>query len=83
MGRALMSKYHLKALELARENKWDESHALIQQYDDELANLIHAYLHRVEGDTANANYWYRRAGEENPGNSTKEELNDLFTRVLD
>ena len=23
---------------------------------------VHAYLHRVEGDTMNAGYWYRRAG---------------------
>ena len=24
---------------------------------------IHAYLHRKEGDAANAAYWYRRAGQ--------------------
>jgi hypothetical protein len=23
---------------------------------------VHAHLHRVEGDLANAAYWYRRAG---------------------
>jgi hypothetical protein len=23
---------------------------------------LHAYLHRKEGDMANAGYWYRRAG---------------------
>jgi hypothetical protein len=22
---------------------------------------VHAYLHRVEGDTGNAGYWYRQA----------------------
>ncbi|MBX2883958.1 MAG: hypothetical protein KTR32_28655 [Granulosicoccus sp.] len=78
-----MSEYHLKALELARENKWDESHELVQQYDDDFANLIHAYLHRVEGDIANANYWYRRAGAENPGGSTADELNVLFSKAPD
>ena len=24
---------------------------------------VHAYLHRKEGDLANADYWYRRAGQ--------------------
>jgi len=24
---------------------------------------VHAYLHRKEGDQANAGYWYRRAGK--------------------
>ncbi|MBX2881145.1 MAG: hypothetical protein KTR32_14470, partial [Granulosicoccus sp.] len=76
-----MSNYHLEALQLARENRWDESHALIQQYNDDFSNLIHAFLHRVEGDIANANYWYRQAGEENPGISTADELDDLFSRV--
>ena len=26
------------------------------------AAWVHAYLHRREGDAANARYWYRRAG---------------------
>ena len=26
------------------------------------AAWVHAHLHRVEGDDANARYWYRRAG---------------------
>ena len=24
--------------------------------------MVHAYLHRKEGDAGNAAYWYRRAG---------------------
>jgi hypothetical protein len=24
---------------------------------------VHAWLHRIEGDAANAAYWYRRAGK--------------------
>jgi hypothetical protein len=27
------------------------------------ANWVHAYLHRVEGDNANAAYWYQCAGK--------------------
>ena len=43
---------HIKALDLARDGSWDESHKLVQQYSDTLSCLIHAYLHRVEGDEA-------------------------------
>ncbi len=69
---------HIKALDLAREGNWDEAHQLVQQYSDELSCLIHAYLHRVEGDISNAKYWYRHAGVEMPNNTLGEELNRLY-----
>jgi hypothetical protein len=31
--------------------------------DDKDCALVHAYLHRVEGDLSNAAYWYRQAGQ--------------------
>lgn len=40
---------------------WDRAHAIAQDVDDENGSLVHAYLHRKEGDLANAGYWYRRA----------------------
>ena len=55
---------HIKALDLARDGHWDESHHLVQHHDDKLSCLIHAWLHRVKGDAGNASYWYWRAGEE-------------------
>ena len=73
-----MSGYHLTALDLAKEGKWDESHELIQSYYDRLSCLIHAYLHRVEGDLSNARYWYHRATEEMPNNSLEDELKRLY-----
>lgn len=75
-----MASYHQKALALARAGDWDKSHDLIQQYDDRFSLLIHAYLHKVEGDLSNAAYWYRRAGEENPDCSLEEELDRLTRR---
>src|SRR5688572_18940635 len=48
---------HKNALDLAKEGKWDQSHELVQEYSDELSCLIHAYLHRIEGDIGNAKYW--------------------------
>jgi hypothetical protein len=41
--------------------------------DDAHAAWIHAYLHRKEGDTANADYWYARAGRKRPSLSLEAE----------
>jgi hypothetical protein len=41
---------------------WASAHALAQDVDTPDGARVHAYLHRKEGDTFNANYWYRRAG---------------------
>lgn len=52
----------LKAIELARIGNWDAAHQIVQQPgDDSTAAWIHAVLHKIEGDLANARYWYRRA----------------------
>ena len=72
---------HRKALDLARDGHWDESHKLVQAYSDELSCLIHAYLHWVEGDLGNAGYWYRRAGADMPGNTLEVELARLYALV--
>ncbi|MGD8235236.1 MAG: hypothetical protein PVG16_00970 [Chromatiales bacterium] len=75
-----MAGYHADALTLARNNKWDAAHRLIQSHSDNLACLIHGYLHRVEGDLWNARYWYNRAGEAMPENSLEEEFERLTLR---
>ncbi|MGA8260691.1 MAG: hypothetical protein WB783_10805 [Arenicellales bacterium] len=77
MRKLRMLEDHLKALDLARDGYWDEAHRLIQSYSDELACLIHGYLHRQEGDLGNAGYWYRRTGIEIPDNTLEEELDRL------
>jgi hypothetical protein len=41
---------------------WKKAHECAQAQDDAAGAAVHAYLHRVEGDLANAGYWYRRAG---------------------
>lgn len=40
---------------------WSRAHECAQACDDADGAWVHAYLHRVEGDLANAGYWYRRA----------------------
>ena len=43
---------------------------------------MHAYLHRVEGDLANAGYWYRRAGRPASGQPLQEEWAALAAALL-
>jgi len=71
-----------QALALVRAGQWDAAHELVQPYSDRNACLIHAYLHRVEGDQSNARYWYRQAGEPMPANTLEEELERLCAAIL-
>ena len=41
---------------------WTRAHGCAQDQDDRIGAAVHAYLHRKEGDLANAGYWYTRAG---------------------
>ena len=42
---------------------WTRAHESAQQDEGPDGSWVHAYLHRKEGDQANAAYWYRRAGK--------------------
>ncbi len=42
---------------------WTQAHESAQQDEGPTGSWVHAYLHRKEGDSANAGYWYRRAGK--------------------
>ncbi len=63
----------LCALWHAHNEDWERAHRIVQALDDPLAARIHAYLHRVEGDEANARYWYARAGVRFPAGRTLDE----------
>ncbi len=52
----------LQALWWDAKGDWDKAHDCAQGQDDQAGAWVHAYLHRKEGDAANAGYWYRRAG---------------------
>ncbi|GDY11645.1 hypothetical protein LBMAG53_05230 [Planctomycetota bacterium] len=52
------------ALVLLWHDHLDAAHALVQAAEgDPDADLIHAWLHRREGDAANSRYWLREAGQ--------------------
>lgn len=52
----------LQALWWDARNDWNRAHGAAQQDDGPDGCIVHAYLHRKEGDLSNAGYWYRRAG---------------------
>jgi hypothetical protein len=51
----------LRAIWHGLRGEWDTAHELAQAQDDTQGARVHAWLHRIEGDLANADYWYRRA----------------------
>ncbi|MBV9656225.1 MAG: hypothetical protein JOZ42_16855 [Acetobacteraceae bacterium] len=73
----------LQGLWWAGAGDWDRAHALAQQREgDPRCDLLHAYLHRQEGDAGNAHYWYRRAGRSAGAGSLQEEWDALATEFL-
>lgn len=73
----------LLALWYDGKGNWDAAHDIAQDDPSSAGSLMHAYLHRKEGDNWNANYWYRRAGESMPSVSLREEWEELVERFLE
>jgi len=69
----------LGAVRQAIAGDWQAAHLVVQEHDGEpLANWIHAVVHRMEGDTGNASYWYRRCGRAlRPDVTTQAELEEI------
>jgi hypothetical protein len=53
----------LTALWLDAKGDWEGAHRVAQDVESDDGAWVHAYLHRKEGDSSNAGYWYRRAGK--------------------
>ena len=71
-----------RALWLDARGDWEGAHSIAQDVDDSDGARVHAYLHRKEGDLANAGYWYRRAGEKLFEGSLDAEWEALARRFL-
>lgn len=76
------TEYLIKALRLEKEGSWDEAHRIVQVRESKRACRVHAYLHRKEGDLANATYWYRRAGETIPEIDLDQEWQNLYDFIV-
>jgi hypothetical protein len=61
---------------------WNKAHDLANGIDDRTGAWIHAYLHRKEGDAANAAYWYRRADQPVARDSLDAEWDRIAGKLL-
>ena len=73
---ALMALWHLARCE------WHAAHGFAQDDDGRDGAWVHAHLHRVEGDLANAGYWYRRADRPASEASLDDEWEEIATALL-
>ena len=52
----------LAALWWDAKGDWSQAHSLVDELETVDGMAVHAYLHRKEGSSSNADYWYHRAG---------------------
>jgi hypothetical protein len=72
----------LRALWLDARGDWDAAHECVEERADRDSMWVHAYLHRKEGDAANARYWYARAGKPPCAGTLDEECRALAGALL-
>ena len=73
---ALMALWHLA------RGEWDAAHGFAQDDGGRDGAWVHAHLHRVEGDLANAGYWYRRANRPSSDAPLDDEWEEIATVLL-
>jgi hypothetical protein len=71
-----------RALWWDAKGDWARAHECAQEQDDPEGAWVHAYLHRREGDAANAGYWYRRAGKPMPTAALAQEWEAIVRAVM-
>jgi hypothetical protein len=72
----------LRALWLDARGDWDGAHEAAQADEGGPGDWVHAYLHRKEGDSGNAAYWYRRARQPVCRTSLDEEWKAIANALL-
>ena len=61
---------------------WEKGHKIVQDKSGKDAAWIHAYLHRKEGDSGNASYWYSKAGKQFSNKTLDEEWEEIVEALL-
>lgn len=61
---------------------WQAAHDIAEADHSRDGSWVHAWLHRVEGDLANAGYWYRLAGQPRATGSTRDEGERIARALL-
>ncbi|MCO6430083.1 MAG: hypothetical protein J5J00_04425 [Deltaproteobacteria bacterium] len=72
----------LQAMWFDARGDWNRAHEIAQEDESAKGALVHAYLHRKEGDLGNARYWYSRAGVPQCRGNLSEEWQDLVNKLL-
>lgn len=72
----------LQALWFAAAGNWQRAHELVQDHTTRDAAWVHAYLHREEGDSENAAYWYQRARKAVATVDLKKEWQNIAAELL-
>ena len=72
----------LQALWHEAKGDWHRAHRLAQRESDAAGAWVHAFLHRVEGDLANAASWYGRAGRPVAEGPVREEWAAIAGELL-
>ncbi|MBV8630248.1 MAG: hypothetical protein JOZ83_04940 [Silvibacterium sp.] len=72
----------LTALWWEAKGNWAKAHEIAQEIESPDAAWVHAYLHRKEGDTDNAGYWYRRAGKPHSRANPEAEWAEIAQHLL-
>jgi hypothetical protein len=49
------------AVRYLKKGDWEKAHPIVQEDESSLGCWAHGIVHLLEGDLANARYWYRRA----------------------
>ena len=74
----------LLALWWSRKPDWARAHGYAQQQEgDPACDWVHAHLHRIEGDMANAAYWYRRANKPVGAGPVEQEWQAIASTLLE
>ena len=72
----------LRALVLDARGDWNGAHQIAQDIHTSDGAWVHAYLHRKEGDAANAAYWYRRAAKPVAKGALEDEWRSIAAALL-
>ena len=73
----------LVALWWAGKDQWDKAHQIVMDEGSKECAWVHAYLHRVEGDLGNADYWYRQARRPVPTKPLAAEWSAIAETLLE
>jgi hypothetical protein len=64
------------------KGEWTRAHEAAQEDEGPEGAWVHAYLHRKEGDSSNAAYWYGRAGKPAASGSLEDEWSGISSSLL-